>query len=671
MEKLFLNDKLIIFLLCLLSAFFVFAGINLYPLFGDEYQSIIAAKNLGSNIFNLNYFFLLNLWMRFGNSEIWLRSLSAIFGIITVIILYFCGKKVGGRKAGLLTGFLSSSSPFLVYQSQQLRFYSFFIMATALFMLTSFNFLNDKKSTKTRIYLILSGLLLLFSHAFSLLVISAQLPAVLIISLPKKQRIKAVIITSLSIIFLLALGLVPSLRSIIWGFVQSHSNTAHRLDMVIRPVSLINFLKLPFTFFIFTFGYSVYPFFNPLLQAFIALAMLLVVFLSIKGSAQMFKIKSSVYMPAIYFLAVVVAFIIIDPFGGAWACGLEPRHVAFAWPVFIICLSVAISKLSKKTVLSILFFFIIVNLFSLVARQKKLWLYSEMIDYRKASELAYQAASLKPMLMFDGQGLPIDYYFPKDLERFSLFEKSKYEILKTASTKEEILIVKNNTIARLKYRFDEVLKEIEKDFYLISSYSKYPFFGYLLKKKPSEGFLIDASSGQVRQPITTYGVEFKDLELPLNLSFDKKQYKVSGEFSIGREKSDSFQEIPLSGDFTCRKINLLSNMIVINIIQGQKVAEVILEDKAGKIYVFPLRLGIETQDWSKPSLKVNKCETVYTWRKLFSFTGRTSYPGAWEDFSAGIYGSSIEFNKPMVLRKITFRYTAEEGELFVWGLGLG
>ena len=77
-------------------------GISSYPLQGDEYESIWAAKSVGLNWNSIIYSSLMHFWVRLGTSELWLRMPAAIFGTATVPILFKIGEKLGGWRTGVV-----------------------------------------------------------------------------------------------------------------------------------------------------------------------------------------------------------------------------------------------------------------------------------------------------------------------------------------------------------------------------------------------------------------------------------------------------------------------------------------------------------------------------------------------------------------------------------------
>jgi mannosyltransferase len=79
------------------------------------------------------YYALAWLWSRpLGTGAVALRSLSAIFGIVTVLAAYLAGRELVGRRAGLVAAALVASNPYLIWYSQEARSYATLVMFGAL-----------------------------------------------------------------------------------------------------------------------------------------------------------------------------------------------------------------------------------------------------------------------------------------------------------------------------------------------------------------------------------------------------------------------------------------------------------------------------------------------------------------------------------------------------------
>jgi mannosyltransferase len=76
---------------------------------------------------NLNrplYFLLLRLWMQVNQSEAWLRSLSALWGLISIGLTYHLGKRLSTPTIGLLAALFLALSPLAINHAQEVRFYA-------------------------------------------------------------------------------------------------------------------------------------------------------------------------------------------------------------------------------------------------------------------------------------------------------------------------------------------------------------------------------------------------------------------------------------------------------------------------------------------------------------------------------------------------------------------
>lgn len=93
------------------------------------------------------YFLLLKSWMKlFGQSEISMRLLSMIFGILTVMLSYIVSRKIS--KNYIFPAFICAVSPLLVLFSVEVRMYSFvvFLVLLSINYLIDFEQREDKKS---------------------------------------------------------------------------------------------------------------------------------------------------------------------------------------------------------------------------------------------------------------------------------------------------------------------------------------------------------------------------------------------------------------------------------------------------------------------------------------------------------------------------------------------
>ncbi|MBK8987071.1 MAG: glycosyltransferase family 39 protein [Chloroflexi bacterium] len=102
-------------------------------LWWDEGWSIwVARQSLAAIVYQTGhdvhpplYFGLLHLWRAAsGDSEFALRSLSVVFGSLTIAAVYLLGRSVGGWRVGLLAALFLATSRFHIVWSQEIRMYA-------------------------------------------------------------------------------------------------------------------------------------------------------------------------------------------------------------------------------------------------------------------------------------------------------------------------------------------------------------------------------------------------------------------------------------------------------------------------------------------------------------------------------------------------------------------
>jgi mannosyltransferase len=82
------------------------------------------------------YYLLLWFWSRaFGIREVGLRSLSALFGTLTIPVMWAIGRRLVSERVGLVAALLTAVNPLLFWYSQEARAYALMLMMSALTVL--------------------------------------------------------------------------------------------------------------------------------------------------------------------------------------------------------------------------------------------------------------------------------------------------------------------------------------------------------------------------------------------------------------------------------------------------------------------------------------------------------------------------------------------------------
>ena len=156
------------------------------------------------------YFVLANYWTQaVGLSEVKLRLLSVLFGILSIYIIYLIGKILFDYKVGLVSAFILSINYLHINYSQEARTYS---LGVLLALLTVYFLISALKTQKTRHWIayIVSSALLLYTHYFASLIVIFEYLFLLLFWKSYKESVKKMVISGIGI-SILYLPWIPAL----------------------------------------------------------------------------------------------------------------------------------------------------------------------------------------------------------------------------------------------------------------------------------------------------------------------------------------------------------------------------------------------------------------------------------------------------------------------------
>ena len=163
------------------------------------------------------YYLLLHEWTALaGSSEFMLRLPSAVFGVLTVPLVYFLGVQLGDRRAGLWAALLLTVNATCIEYAQTARSYSMFI---ALAMLASVCFISSVKGGSNRSFAsyLVSAILAVYTHLFGIFALPSQWLSLFLFRPPRKTALAltgcmlAIPILSLPALVPAASGFYPQL----------------------------------------------------------------------------------------------------------------------------------------------------------------------------------------------------------------------------------------------------------------------------------------------------------------------------------------------------------------------------------------------------------------------------------------------------------------------------
>ena len=119
------------------------------------------------------YYLLLRGWLHFGSSPFFIRSLSVIISIATLPAIFWLGCKLFDRRVGVIAVALISCNAYHIRYAQEARSYSLFVLLATL---SSGFFVATLREPSRRIRLayVLSSVLAVYAHLYSLLLLAAQ-----------------------------------------------------------------------------------------------------------------------------------------------------------------------------------------------------------------------------------------------------------------------------------------------------------------------------------------------------------------------------------------------------------------------------------------------------------------------------------------------------------------
>ncbi len=166
---------------------------------GPLWQEITASQaNMGL------YYLALHVWLALGTTEAAVRSLSVVFAVLTILIVYRLTARLFGETAGRIAGVLLAFNPFFIRYAQEARGYS---LAVLLVCAASYCLVRglDQPSRRTWAACVLLSVLAVYAHFFSALVLLAHLTAV--VALGRARVLRAPLVATGAAI---GLGIAPA-----------------------------------------------------------------------------------------------------------------------------------------------------------------------------------------------------------------------------------------------------------------------------------------------------------------------------------------------------------------------------------------------------------------------------------------------------------------------------
>jgi hypothetical protein len=166
-----------------------------------------------------------------------------------------------------------------------------------------------------------------------------------------------------------------------------------------------------------------------------------------------------------------------------------------------------------------------------------------------------------------------------------------------------------------------------------------------------------------------YGLEFADLKLPATASINGQSLTVGGMQTLPTCSGQTTIQSSLATPIRATSLVLLSDLTRADEVpDGTIIATLIVEKSNGESQSFEIRKGRDTQSWDATCVNGAPCQTALSWHKRFALVGNSSYPGAYKDFQANIFGVTITLSAETEITGIQIKVAESGANFHVWGL---
>lgn len=155
------------------------------------------------------YQFLLWLWLKlFGFTEYSARSFSAILGVCTTLVAYYFTKEFYKEKIALSISFIFATNIFLIFFSHEVRSYQLTVLLCMLSYMFLYKTVITKKNKNLYIYWIIT-IVWIYTHYYSLFIITSQLFFILIYMFTFEKDIKCLVKMLIKTVIIFCISILP------------------------------------------------------------------------------------------------------------------------------------------------------------------------------------------------------------------------------------------------------------------------------------------------------------------------------------------------------------------------------------------------------------------------------------------------------------------------------
>ena len=152
------------------------------PFWFDESFSVEVARISWSNFLHLLwwreanmslYYVLLRIWLQFGHSEFYIRSLSVVIAVATIPAIYWLARLLYDGRVALVAAALFAFNAYSVRYAQEARSYALFLLLATLSSAFLIAFIREPVR-RNRVGYVLVSILAVYAHFYALLLLAAH-----------------------------------------------------------------------------------------------------------------------------------------------------------------------------------------------------------------------------------------------------------------------------------------------------------------------------------------------------------------------------------------------------------------------------------------------------------------------------------------------------------------
>ena len=184
-------------LIAFLPRLWLLANVSRIGLGVDELQSVTYANlPLGELLQSVKlfdphpplYYIQLHFWMYLGSSDLWLKSNSVLWSVLTIVSLYFIASRIFNRQVALLAGTFFSIAAFSISYSVEVRMYAFLMLLGVWVYYFTHQIRSGRNVLWTGLGLLLTQLAFLYTHGAGFLIYASVISYAIPYALFRKRR---------------------------------------------------------------------------------------------------------------------------------------------------------------------------------------------------------------------------------------------------------------------------------------------------------------------------------------------------------------------------------------------------------------------------------------------------------------------------------------------------